>query len=143
GTEWVWAETRNLQSPFAHRGASRGTRREVERFRVHPNEIKSLVTGQAVLITKTPETRVTRVQVSPPAVATAGPGPSQPSPSAPSSPPPSAPSSPPPSASSSPPPSVASPPPPDAAPGRASPGPRSVAAARALPAVRNPRDAGR
>ncbi|HEY3728288.1 MAG TPA: helicase HerA-like domain-containing protein, partial [Solirubrobacteraceae bacterium] len=47
GTEWVWAETRNLQSPFAHRGASRGTRREVERFRVHPNEIKSLVTGQA------------------------------------------------------------------------------------------------
>jgi type IV secretory pathway TraG/TraD family ATPase VirD4 len=66
GTERVWEETRNLQSPFGRRSASRGTRREVERFIVHPNEIKSLQTGQVVMITKTPVARATRLRVSPP-----------------------------------------------------------------------------
>ena len=36
GTERVWEETRDLQSPFGRRTASRGTRREVERYVVAP-----------------------------------------------------------------------------------------------------------
>ncbi len=66
GTESVWAVTHNVQSPLGRRSPSRGTRREVERPKVHPNEIKTLKTGQVVMITKTPEARTTRVQVSPP-----------------------------------------------------------------------------
>ncbi len=64
GTEQVWEETRSIQGPLA-RGARRGTRRQVERFIVHPNEIKSLRTGQAVLITKTPLAQATRLSVLP------------------------------------------------------------------------------
>jgi conjugal transfer pilus assembly protein TraD len=66
GTELVWDTTHNLQSPLGRRSPSRGTRRQVERPKVHPNEIKALKTGQAVMITKTPEARTTRLQVSPP-----------------------------------------------------------------------------
>jgi hypothetical protein len=66
GTERVWEETRNVQSPFGRRTAVRGTRREVERYKVHPNEIKSLATGQVVMISKTPVARTTRVRVRPP-----------------------------------------------------------------------------
>lgn len=66
GTEAAWELTRQIRTPFsAGAGASRGTRREVERFVVHPNEMKRLQTGQAVLLTKTPSARVTRVRVSP------------------------------------------------------------------------------
>jgi hypothetical protein len=39
----------------------------VERFVIHPNEIKSLPTGQAVVITKLPEARVRTVRIAPPA----------------------------------------------------------------------------
>ncbi len=66
GTEAVWQETRQLQSPFGRRVASRGTRREVEQYIVHPNEIKTLQTGQVVMLTKTPVARATRLRVSPP-----------------------------------------------------------------------------
>jgi conjugal transfer pilus assembly protein TraD len=65
GTERVWAHTHNLRSPFSATPGSRGTRREVEQFIVHPNEIKSLDTGQAVVLTKTPVARSTRVRVQP------------------------------------------------------------------------------
>jgi conjugal transfer pilus assembly protein TraD len=65
GTERVWEETHQLRGPFAPAGASRGTRREVERFIVHPNEIKTLTTGQAVALSKIPAARVSRVRVDP------------------------------------------------------------------------------
>lgn len=65
GTERVWEETRQIRAPFSGSG-SRGTRRQVEQFVVHPNEIKALQTGQAVMLTKTPVARTTRVMVAPP-----------------------------------------------------------------------------
>jgi hypothetical protein len=66
GTEPAWVQTRQIQGLFGRRGGSRGTRRQVEQFIVHPNEIKSLQTGQAVMITKTPVAKATRLWVSPP-----------------------------------------------------------------------------
>jgi len=78
GTERVWEETRVMQSPFGRGPASRGTRRQVEQFIVHPNEIKSLGTGQAVMITKTPVARTTRLRVSPPRAGPPGRGAEQP-----------------------------------------------------------------
>jgi len=51
GTEKVWQHTFALGSGLL--GAydtSRGTRRQVEQFVVHPNEIKSLGTGEAVMM---------------------------------------------------------------------------------------------
>jgi len=71
GTEQVWQETRQLQSPFGRSPASRGTRRQVEQFIVHPNEIKTLQTGEAVMLTKTPIARATRLRVLPPRQASA------------------------------------------------------------------------
>ncbi|MGI8507622.1 MAG: type IV secretory system conjugative DNA transfer family protein [Solirubrobacteraceae bacterium] len=65
GTERVWEVTQQIGSPFSGSG-SRGTRRQVEQFVVHPNEIKALQTGQAVMLTKTPVARTTRVRVAPP-----------------------------------------------------------------------------
>ena len=44
-----------------------GTRRLVEEFRVHPNVIKTLQTGEAVVISKMPRTSVRRIYVRPPA----------------------------------------------------------------------------
>jgi hypothetical protein len=66
GTEWVWAESRQIYGPFGRGYGSRGTRREVEQYVVHPNEVKTLRTGEAVLLTKTPEAGVSRVRVWPP-----------------------------------------------------------------------------
>jgi conjugal transfer pilus assembly protein TraD len=63
GTVRVWEETQQLGGPLSH---GRGTRREVEQFVVHPNEIKSLRTGEAVVITKVPTTRTRTVRVTPP-----------------------------------------------------------------------------
>jgi conjugal transfer pilus assembly protein TraD len=65
GTETVWEQTQQITS---HRllGSYRtggGTRRQGERFVVHPNDIKSLPTGQAVVITKLPRADVRRVLV--------------------------------------------------------------------------------
>ena len=64
GTELVWEESRH----FGGRGAllARGTLRQVQRFRIHPDAIASLPTGTAVMITKVPRTRVQVLQVSPP-----------------------------------------------------------------------------
>jgi conjugal transfer pilus assembly protein TraD len=67
GTIKVWEETRQLGGPLLGRyDTGRGTRRQVEQFVVHPNEIKSLRTGEAVLITKLPSARTRTVTVTPP-----------------------------------------------------------------------------
>jgi conjugal transfer pilus assembly protein TraD len=67
GTEQAWEVTRQIRAPLSARpGASLGTRREVERFIVHPNEIKTLATGHAVMLTKIPRAQVTRVGIAEP-----------------------------------------------------------------------------
>ena len=66
GTERVWEQTQQIRGLFAPAGASRGTRREVEQFIIHPNEVKALATGQAVMLTKIPAAQVTRIRVDPP-----------------------------------------------------------------------------
>jgi type IV secretory pathway TraG/TraD family ATPase VirD4 len=59
GVERVWEETRQFGSPSWMSWLSpRGTRREVERPRVHPDRIMSLRVGEAVLITKVPRMHV-------------------------------------------------------------------------------------
>jgi type IV secretory pathway TraG/TraD family ATPase VirD4 len=65
GTVRVWEETEQLgpgllAGPYP---SGRGTRRQVERFRVDPNEIKTLRTGDAIVISKTPRTRIRTVRV--------------------------------------------------------------------------------
>ncbi len=66
GTERVWEETRQVRGMFAGAGGSRGTRRLVDQYIVHPNEIKTLATGEAVILTKLPTADVQRVRVTPP-----------------------------------------------------------------------------
>jgi type IV secretory pathway TraG/TraD family ATPase VirD4 len=67
GTERVWEPTYRIgPGPFGGHDRSRGTRRQVEQFLVHPNEIKRLRTGQGIVITKTPIAQARKVQVSPP-----------------------------------------------------------------------------
>ncbi len=65
GTETAWEYSRQLERHplFGTRTTGRSVGRQVERLVVHPNVIKSLPTGQAVVITKVPETRVRLVQV--------------------------------------------------------------------------------
>ena len=68
GTEMVWDHTyRIARRPLlgAH-DTGAGTRRQVERFVIHPNVIKSLPTGEAVLITKLPRAQARTVRVLPP-----------------------------------------------------------------------------
>jgi type IV secretory pathway TraG/TraD family ATPase VirD4 len=68
GTQRAWDETERIGSGLlGDRHAGRGTRRQVEQFVVHPNEIKSLPTGRAVLITKLPSMRTRTVDVRAPA----------------------------------------------------------------------------
>ncbi|MBV9362631.1 MAG: DUF853 family protein [Solirubrobacterales bacterium] len=67
GTEKVWDETRQLTGGLL--GAyetGRGTRRLLEQPIVHPNQIKTLRTGEAVLISKIRGTRPRTVRISPP-----------------------------------------------------------------------------
>jgi conjugal transfer pilus assembly protein TraD len=63
GTHTVWVETQQIRSLLAPAGASRGTRRQEERYIVHPNEIKTLEVGQAVVLSKLPSARVDRVRI--------------------------------------------------------------------------------
>ena len=67
GTERVWEHTYHTdrRALLPDRDTGRGTRREAERFIVHPNEIKGLRPGEAVLITKLPRARAERVEVTP------------------------------------------------------------------------------
>jgi hypothetical protein len=57
GTEKVWERTYQLSHPLLGGTASRGSRRQVEQFIIHPNEIMSLRTGAALVVTKLPEAR--------------------------------------------------------------------------------------
>jgi type IV secretory pathway TraG/TraD family ATPase VirD4 len=64
GTERAWRETRQLPAlGGGRRFAARGSRSEVERPVVHPNEIKRLPTGQLVLLSNVPEPRIARTTV--------------------------------------------------------------------------------
>ncbi len=66
GTVTRWEETRQTGGRlFGSYYAGRGTRRQVEQFAVHPNEIKALGTGEAVLIVKQPRAGVATIHVSP------------------------------------------------------------------------------
>ena len=71
GMETVWDESiqTNRHPLLGLRESGRGTRRQAERFRVHPDEISSLPPGQAVLITKLPGLSVRTVRVTPPGAA--------------------------------------------------------------------------
>ncbi len=67
GTETVWELTRQTTAHpvFGDHDTGRGTRRQAERFLVHPNAISSLPPGEAVLITKVPRASVHTVRVAP------------------------------------------------------------------------------
>jgi hypothetical protein len=68
GTERVWEQSfytnRNLL--LGRFDTGRGNRRLTERFIIDPNEIKTLPTGRAVVITKTPQARARITRVRPP-----------------------------------------------------------------------------
>ncbi len=69
GTVKRWEETRPIGAGlFGSRAGGRGTRRLAEQFVVDPNEIKSLQTGEAVVIVKQPRARVATIRVTPPRV---------------------------------------------------------------------------
>ncbi|MHB8658664.1 MAG: type IV secretory system conjugative DNA transfer family protein [Solirubrobacteraceae bacterium] len=74
GTLQAWERTYAIggASPWPVRGA-RGTRRQVEQFVVHPNQIKTLRTGEAVLITKLPVAQARTVRVMAPAARSGAP----------------------------------------------------------------------
>ncbi|HUO72504.1 MAG TPA: type IV secretion system DNA-binding domain-containing protein [Solirubrobacteraceae bacterium] len=64
GTHTVWEHTYQIgRGPLGTHATSRGTRRQVERFVIHPNQAKTLPTGKAIVITKTPAARVDVVTV--------------------------------------------------------------------------------
>jgi conjugal transfer pilus assembly protein TraD len=68
GTKLVWRETSPLKRGLTlgeGRSAPRGTMREHEEPVVHPNTIKRLPTGQAVLVTHVPSPTVARVRIDP------------------------------------------------------------------------------
>jgi conjugal transfer pilus assembly protein TraD len=66
GTEKVWEETHQIGGPVLTAGpGGRGTRRQTEQFIVHPNQIKALGTGDAVLISKLRAQRAQTLQVWP------------------------------------------------------------------------------
>lgn len=74
GTETAWQHTyqtkRSVVGQILGHHAARartglGTARQVEEFRIHPNTIKELPTGHAVLITKLPPARAEVVRVAP------------------------------------------------------------------------------
>jgi type IV secretory pathway TraG/TraD family ATPase VirD4 len=67
GTVRVWEETRRFGGPvFGGLQSAGGTRRQVERYRVHPNEIKQLPTGRAIVLSNLPRSTVRKVDVRPP-----------------------------------------------------------------------------
>ncbi len=66
GTERVWERAYHEVNPLLwSQGTSRTTRRQAEQFLVHPNEIKTLATGEAIVITKLPVARTEKVWVTP------------------------------------------------------------------------------
>lgn len=76
GTERIWEETRQIGGGMLLPGpAGRGTRRQVDRFIIDPNEVKTLQTGEAVLISKLSGRRAETIRVSRVAGREAGPRP--------------------------------------------------------------------
>ena len=74
GTEKVWERTYAIGGGLiAGRLGGRGTRREVDQYVIHPNELMSLRTGEAVVITKLPEARARGVEIAPAVEARAAP----------------------------------------------------------------------
>jgi hypothetical protein len=66
GTEERWDYSYQVgQGMFSRLERARTTKRLTERFVIHPNEIKSLGTGEAVLITKLPEASARIIKVTP------------------------------------------------------------------------------
>ncbi|MBV9802671.1 MAG: DUF853 family protein [Solirubrobacterales bacterium] len=79
GTERIWEQTRQTAAGLlGGYDTGRGTRREVERFIVHPNEIQSLATGEAIVISKLGGQGVRRVRVDPPRTVESSPAVPQP-----------------------------------------------------------------
>jgi type IV secretory pathway TraG/TraD family ATPase VirD4 len=72
GTQWVWEETHHVRGLLNPGNGPRASRRQVERFLVHPNEVKTLPVGHAVALTKLPTSEVRRVQVAPSSAAPRG-----------------------------------------------------------------------
>jgi hypothetical protein len=68
GTERGWEQTYHTdrRALLPDRDTGRGTRRQVERYRVEPETIKTLGPGEAVVITKIPTSSVQKVTVRPP-----------------------------------------------------------------------------
>jgi hypothetical protein len=68
GSQMVWEDSiQTSRHPLLGlRDTGRGTRRQAERLRVHPDEIASLPPGQALLISKLPGPTVRTVRVTPP-----------------------------------------------------------------------------
>jgi len=68
GTERVWEHTyqTNRRALLPDRDTGRGTRRQVDRYRVEPDTIKTLEPGEAVVIAKIPSASVQKVTVRPP-----------------------------------------------------------------------------
>jgi type IV secretory pathway TraG/TraD family ATPase VirD4 len=67
GTDRVWETTHQTAGRlFGAYDTGRGTRREVERFIVHPNEIQSLPTGHAIVVSPLASQRVQQIRVEPP-----------------------------------------------------------------------------
>jgi type IV secretory pathway TraG/TraD family ATPase VirD4 len=67
GTQLVWEATYRIgRGPLGTFSTSGGTRRQVERYRVHPDAIKTLRAGEAVVTTKIPDARVRAVRVQQP-----------------------------------------------------------------------------
>ncbi|HEY1510990.1 MAG TPA: helicase HerA-like domain-containing protein [Solirubrobacteraceae bacterium] len=67
GTELVWERTiQTGAGPLGRYTTRGGTRRQVERFVVHPNQIKTLGTGDAIMLTKQPAAQTRAMHVRPP-----------------------------------------------------------------------------
>ena len=67
GTHQVWERTIQTGGGLLGRyDTRRGTRRQVERFVIPPNQIKRLTTGEAILITKQPSAQTRAMRVRPP-----------------------------------------------------------------------------
>jgi hypothetical protein len=66
GTEKYWEETRQIGGSIFSGYPPRGTRREAERFVIHPNTIKTLPPGEAVLISKLRGGKARKIKVTPP-----------------------------------------------------------------------------
>jgi conjugal transfer pilus assembly protein TraD len=67
GTHQVWERTIQTGGGLLGRyDTRRSTRRQVEQFVIHPNQIKRLTTGEAIVITKQPSAQARAMRVRPP-----------------------------------------------------------------------------